>query len=191
MSKNRKRHGGSTRGDLIQAIQPSPVRISPPLRDPELVKIARQIEDLKAAWARKSPDADRLLAPHQQALQQYEQILQRQMGMLADVCTGLWRIKQNFSQIPMEEMPDKVRRSNRHLDAIMDTLNQGGISIKDHLHEAYDPGMFLNVAAFEPTDGISRDTIIETIKPSVYWEDRCIQSGEVIVGSPKRAEESA
>jgi hypothetical protein len=45
--------------------------------------------------------------------------------------------------------------------------------------------MFLNVATYEPTEGITRETVIETIKPSVYWEDKCIQNGEVIVGTPK------
>lgn len=188
MSKNnRKRKRGSVQGSVLQALQPRPIQV-PSYRVGNELK--HHLEAILSLVKQGNPEANKHLAEHSQAVRQYEKILQKQMNVIASVCTGLWRMQQNLSQVPIEEMPDKVRRLNRHLESIMDTLTQSDFAIKDHLREAYDPGMFLNVAAYEPTDGISRETIIETIKPSVYWEDKCIQNGEVIVGTPKKSESS-
>ena len=183
MSKNRQRHHSSFRGRLLQAIQPHQIRIVP---YPISYDVADIQERLRTAIEQKSSKAEieKLLKEQNQAVNQYKEVFQKQMNLLANVCTGLWRIRQNFSQIPEGEMPDKVRRSKRHLEAIMDSLSQAGFLINDHLRETYDTGMLLKVAAYEPTEGIQRDTVIETIKPSVYWEDETIQVGEVIVGTP-------
>jgi hypothetical protein len=42
----------------------------------------------------------------------------------------------------------------------------------------------LRIAAFEPSPGLTRNRVIETLKPSVYHLDRMLQMGEVIVGTP-------
>jgi len=186
MSKRRRNHGSSLKGELRQTIQPPQVRISTYHVTAELGDLKERINQLYIKANQRGPESDRLLADHNRVIDRYEKLLNKQMSVIANVCTGLWRIKQNFSQLPVDQMPDKVRKSNRHLEAVMDTLSQAGFSIKDHLREPYDPGMSLHVATYEPTDGIMRETIIETIKPSVYWEDKCIQNAEVIVGTPKQ-----
>jgi hypothetical protein len=98
---------------------------------------------------------------------------------LADLATSMWRLRNR-----MQESPDAPRSAARHAETAWDTLAQAGVEVQDHLHEPFDPGLSLVVLAFQPTAGLRRDQVIETIRPSVYLHDRVIQTGEVIVGTP-------
>lgn len=101
----------------------------------------------------------------------------RQLG------TELWRLKMKMvdqSGEPLEEM----KRAYRHLKSALDLLADAGFEISDHIGKRYDQGMLLDVIAFQPASGIESDTIIETIKPSIYYCGKPIQSGEVIVATP-------
>ena len=103
----------------------------------------------------------------------------RQLG------TELWRLKMKMvdqSGEPIEEM----KRAYRHLKSALDLLADAGFEISDHIGKRYDQGMLLDVIAFQPASGIESDTIIETIKPSIYYCGKPIQSGEVIVATPMK-----
>jgi hypothetical protein len=67
-------------------------------------------------------------------------------------------------------------------------LTAAGIEVIDHTDTPFEAGMQVKVLAFEPRPGISRDRIVETIKPSVYHRSQLIQMGEVIVASPGKDE---
>jgi len=45
--------------------------------------------------------------------------------------------------------------------------------------------MSLKVISFQPTPGLGRERVIETIKPTIYFKGKAIQMGEVIVGRPE------
>jgi hypothetical protein len=47
--------------------------------------------------------------------------------------------------------------------------------------------MSLKVLCFQPTPGLRRERVIETIKPTIYFKGKTIQMGEVIVGKPEAA----
>ena len=104
---------------------------------------------------------------------------------IADLGTGLWRLRLKMitpdTGRPLEEM----RRAYRHFESVWDALNSEGVKIYDHTGQAYEPGRALQVISFQPTSGLSRDMIIETIKPTIYLNDDLIQTGEVIVGTPE------
>ena len=104
--------------------------------------------------------------------------------MLAEVATGLWRLRQRMvdpdSGRPLEEM----RRAFRHLESVWDALAAAGVEVQDHTGMAFHTGLALDVLAFQPTAGVERERVIETIKPSVYFKGRAIQMGQVIVGTP-------
>jgi len=105
--------------------------------------------------------------------------------MLAEVATGLWRLRQRMvepdSGRPLEEM----RRAFRHLESVWDALAAAGVEIQDHTGTPFHTGLALDVLAFQPTAGVERERVIETIKPSVYFKGRAIQMGQVIVGTPQ------
>jgi hypothetical protein len=59
-----------------------------------------------------------------------------------------------------------------------------GVVIRDQLNEPYDPGLPVNVLTFQPMPGLTRDTIIEVVRPTIIWQERVLQIGEVVVGTP-------
>ena len=59
------------------------------------------------------------------------------------------------------------------------------IAIQDHLDQPYDSGQLLDVLAFQPTPGIEREVVAETIRPTVYLQGQQIQKGQVIVATPQ------
>lgn len=101
----------------------------------------------------------------------------------ADLATHVWRARNRLGAAP----PEVARRTLRHLDAATETLRELAVTSKDWLNEPYDPGLPLKVISFQPTEGLARDTIIEIVRPAVFWRQRLVQSGEVVVGRPLEA----
>ncbi len=104
---------------------------------------------------------------------------------LADLATSVWRLRQRFV-VPGSEQPrEEFRRPFRDVQALWDTLAQAGVEILDHTGSAYDAGQSLKVLAFQPTPGLDRERVVETVKPTIYLASQWIQMGEVIVGQPE------
>jgi hypothetical protein len=106
------------------------------------------------------------------------------MHFLADVGTGLWRIRNKMVKPGTNEPLEEMRRVYRHLESTLNILIEAGLEIQDHTDTPYDPGMSLRVLTFQPTERVDRETVIETIKPTIYYKGQSIQLGEVIVGTP-------
>jgi hypothetical protein len=105
-------------------------------------------------------------------------------NLLADLATGLWRLRRRMLDPSTGEPLDEMRRALRDVDALCDRLREERIEIQDHTGALYDPTLSLRVAAFQPTPGLEQDRVLETLKPTVYWRQQRIQTGEVIVGIP-------
>ncbi|WP_242884325.1 hypothetical protein [Actinomadura litoris] len=103
---------------------------------------------------------------------------------LADVATSVWRL-----HVRSASLPEAMRSTTRQVEKAWDTLVQAGVEIKDHLGEPFDSGLSISVVAFQPTPGLERERVIETIRPSVYFGDQRIQMAEVIVGTPDSADQ--
>lgn len=106
--------------------------------------------------------------------------------MLADVGTSLWRLRVRLLQ-PNAGMPsEEMKRTLRHLDAAWDALHEGGLQVIDHTGEEIpEAGHYaLKMISFQPTEGISKEKVIETLKPTIRFREQVIQIGEVIVGMP-------
>lgn len=63
-----------------------------------------------------------------------------------------------------------------------------GLEVKDHTGDAFDYGLPLKVVTTQPTPGITREMVVETIKPTIYWERQIIQAGEVVIATPAAGE---
>jgi len=112
-----------------------------------------------------------------------------QTRLVANISTHLWRMKGKMIDSATGQPHDEMRRVYRDLDLIWDELTQVGHRILDHTGEIFS-GQSLKVIAFQPTAGIAREMIIETLKPSVYLNDRRLQMGEVVVGTPEPSDGS-
>lgn len=109
------------------------------------------------------------------------------LKMAANIATNAWRAKVKMLDAETNEPVEPMKRVYRHVEAIFDALKQMGVEYTDPVGRAYDSGMALKVVTFESTPGLSKEEIKETIKPSVSWQGRLIQMGEVIVGTPPKA----
>jgi hypothetical protein len=82
------------------------------------------------------------------------------------------------------EPKGELRHLARHVEVIWERLSELGLQVQDHTGNAFDSGQSLEVLAFQPTRGISRETVIETVRPTVYFAGKRILMGQVIVGTP-------
>jgi len=105
--------------------------------------------------------------------------------LIADIGTGIWRIHLGCSGA--KDDPQRALNSIlRNLESIWDIMAGRGIEIKDHTGETVCGGEALNIVAYQPSRDLTRDTVIETLRPTVYFQGRIIQIGEVIVGKPAK-----
>lgn len=102
---------------------------------------------------------------------------------LADALTNLWRTARKLEA----EEPDgsATRQAARHLRTACDAFARAGLSFQDHDGVAFDPGMALEVIAYEPRPDVGSDVVLETVRPCVYSGERRIQVGQVIVARPQ------
>lgn len=112
----------------------------------------------------------------------------QQSKLLADLATELWRVKQKMTDEQTGETKAEMRRPYRHVSSALDVLSEAGLEIQNHTGQVYKSGLALETLAFQPTPHVARETIIETIRPSIYFQNTQIQQGQVIVGTPKDKE---
>lgn len=107
------------------------------------------------------------------------------LRLLSEIGTGLWRMRRRLLPLGADELPDGMTSALRHMESLWDALTEAGVEIHDHTGELFDPGMAVKSLAFQPTPKIVRETVIETIRPTIYFRESRIQLGEVIVGTPE------
>ena len=59
-----------------------------------------------------------------------------------------------------------------------------GIVIRDHTGETYDEGQPMKVVASKPTPGLDKKRVSETLLPSIFWNNRLVQNGEIEIATP-------
>ena len=106
-------------------------------------------------------------------------------GWLADLGTGLWRLRQRMVEPGTDRPLEEMRRAFRHLESLTDVVRGAGLEIQDHTGASYHAGMALQVLAFQPTAGVQRERVGETVKPTIYHNGTMIQMGEIIVATPE------
>lgn len=107
---------------------------------------------------------------------------------VADIATNLWRAGAKLGQPVTDAEADRaVRAAARHVRAAVETFAKAGVEIQDHDGTAFDPGLALEVVAYEPRPDAARETVLETVRPCVYRSGRRIQIGQVIVAQPEKS----
>jgi hypothetical protein len=111
------------------------------------------------------------------------------LGFLSDLANSAWDLRRITTDVRTAETKPNMSKVARHVDRLWDCLEQAGLKIQDHLDQPFDSGQSLDVLAFQPTPGITREIVIETVRPTVYLQDCRLQMGQVIVGTPQIAVE--
>ena len=107
---------------------------------------------------------------------------------LAALATHVWRTKGKMVDSATGEPKEDSKRAYRHVEASIETLAQMGVTINDWLDQPYDPGLPVKVLTFQPHPGVTRDTVIEAVRPTVIWREQLLQLAEVVVGIPGNTE---
>ena len=103
---------------------------------------------------------------------------------LAEAATGVWKAERKLER--QDEAPGKASRQiSRSVRTARQALQEGiELTIQDHDGDDYDSGLSLKVLSFEDDPALTREVVLETFLPSVYFRGRLIQMGEVVVGRP-------
>jgi hypothetical protein len=56
--------------------------------------------------------------------------------------------------------------------------------IRNHTGDAYDEGQPMKVVASKPTPGLDKKRVSETLLPSIFWNNRLVQNGEIEIATP-------
>ena len=100
---------------------------------------------------------------------------------LAEAATSLWRAQRKLTQAGRSA---ENRQTGRYLRTCAEALASAGLVVQEHDGTAFSAGRALDVLVYQDDPAVSEETIVETVRPSVYYHDRQIQRGEVIVARP-------
>ena len=178
--------------EVTQRLMPRVIRIPRPMMGSkqELITFHEKLEDAVdqsvQEWlqANRRPPAAEAETAAQQPSPEADDFFREQMRTMADACTGLWRLRNRLLQPDAKTPVAGAERAYRHFESVWDVLSASGYKIQDHTGDLFDARMSLKVLSYEPTPGVEREQVIETIKPSIYYKGQCIQTGEVIVAVP-------
>ncbi|MAT43658.1 MAG: hypothetical protein CL609_15075 [Anaerolineaceae bacterium] len=106
------------------------------------------------------------------------------LSLIPILITGIWRAQQKMVSKTTGEPLDEYRRVYRHLEVSMSSLESAGVELIDSTGKPYMPGTPDKVLAFDSRDDLRRETVIETIRPAIYYKKEMIQQAEIIVGTP-------
>lgn len=187
MSKNNKKCGETTLSGrnavetlneltrIINALMPDDSKLPTVSSPKDLFSLRQKIKSLSAIPKTKT-------AKHEAAPQQAGVDVK---VALTNIATNAWRARNKMVDSDNGETKEEMKRVYRHIEAQFDSLNQIGVEVRDFRGRPYDAGMALKVISFEPQPGLSKDEVVETIKPTVTWNGQLLQMGEVIVGTPQ------
>ena len=106
------------------------------------------------------------------------------INLIIEICVGIWRVEKKMPDKNSGLLPELIK-INRPIETMKDLLHQNGFVIQDLTGQDYIDGMTLEVIAWQPTEGIIKKMITESIKPRISYLNQIIEPGEVIVGVPK------
>lgn len=169
------------------------------------------------AWPREKdfaeePTANTLsnkTAPHKEQVIADKEMLPACLKAFVSIATNAWRAKikmvdaeqmlavatDKFREKPFteatEKVHEKIKRGDRHIEAIYRNLEEVGVVIRDHTGDAYDEGQPMKVIASKPTAGLDKKRVSETLLPSIFWNNRLVQNGEIEIATPASPNTSA
>jgi hypothetical protein len=103
---------------------------------------------------------------------------------LVSIATNAWRAKIKMVDATTGQVREEMKRVDRHIEAIYRSLAEVGVVIRDHTGDAYDEGQPMKVVASKPTPGLDKERVSETLLPSIFWNNRLLQNGEIVIATP-------
>ena len=130
-------------------------------------------------------------APHKEQATPESGVPTDYLKALVSIATNAWRAKIKMVDTTTGEVREEMKRVDRHIEAIYRSLADVGVVIRDHTGEAYDEGQPMKVVASKPTPGLDKKRVSETLLPSIFWNNRLVQNGEIEIATPASQNTSA
>jgi hypothetical protein len=107
------------------------------------------------------------------------------------MATETWRLQRKIERLPSASSPEELTGITASVNRMESGLRDIGIECREYTNQPYDPGMQLTVLAYEAVEGIdtTREMILQTVAPSVFFGGQLIQQGEVVVSSVQQTAE--
>jgi hypothetical protein len=77
-----------------------------------------------------------------------------------------------------------IKRIGNALEGMRGILAALGIRVIDRLGDPFNAGLPEQVVSEEPQEGISKEQIIRTIRPTIMWQQTMVQRGEIDIAVP-------
>ncbi len=179
---------GRIRAALGQWRQPPEFRIAPPLLGPAtaawVAEVLAEVEAAEALAARAVTEAAAASSESAEAPEALELPEPAGDGALVGAATGIWRALRKLDQNTGSLSAADLRQIRIQVRASRKALADDGLEIQEHDGEPFDSGLSLEALVFQDEPELTREVVLETVRPTVYFRGRRIQMGQVIVGQP-------
>ncbi len=103
---------------------------------------------------------------------------------LVDLGTGIWRIRNKIGGL--KRLPKELKDALYSLESTWESMAEGGVQIVDHVGEV-PSGMVPRIVEIRDVEGLEREQVVETLKPTITLKGEVIQVGDVVLGRPAPA----
>lgn len=153
---------------------------------PVFAELDRLLAGLDAVTTSAAPAPPRPEAPDGSAAHPSATELTLDDAVLVEAATNLWRAQRKLAQ-DSDASSRYTRPAGRYLGLCRESLKEIGLVVQDHDGDTYHPGRRLEVLAFEDDPAAETERVLRTVRPSIYFRERHLQTGQVIVGCPVAA----
>lgn len=109
--------------------------------------------------------------------------------IIVELLVIFWRMEKRIDQlVKMDELgEDNHKKISRFFYNAQDLIEANNLRVSDHTNELNTGGEAYMVVAYQPEEELTEEKVVETIKPTIYFKDKILQRGEVIVGQPSES----
>ncbi len=111
----------------------------------------------------------------------------RLLGLLkavTELATGVWRMQKRLMSERVADDAARVSGALRLAETALDDARTAGLDVRDFVGQRQWSGLPINVLAYERSERCAVETIIEAVRPALFFGDRPIQRADVVVGTP-------
>lgn len=109
------------------------------------------------------------------------------LSALCDIAVHAWRLQRRMTHRATKEVREEHRPLSRHVTGILDALENLGLTLRDRESEAYDYGLPEKVVAAERSANVTREVVLETVRPTLFFRNEILKPGEIIIALPLEA----
>jgi hypothetical protein len=135
-------------------------------------------------WSAEISALQRLASAEVSGVQEFQQ---KAATAFCDIAIHAWRMQRRTTDRVTKEVKEEYKTLHRSVAGILEALTDVGFTLRDREGEFYDYGLPERVVAAEKREGISREMVIETIRPSILFGEQMVKPGEVVIAVPLEA----